>query len=517
MKKLSAIIVTMLLLIGIMIYGVCAEGFQFRETARAFQNGYMLVTWNQSDLSDGQDIQFEEVKIGSHECPIVAVNNDTITVDVADLPSGSYATVRYSYLLDGVERTATVFDGVTVAGDVAVTLTMTFNEDGSLTVKATDPSGSPIAGYTVSLSIGSMSNIRKTTGSDGTYTSRLLTSYGQSAYCQGVRTEAEGGVVYLGTEQITAVRTEPTTTADPTATTGTETTGTETTTTESTAETTVTDSEPTTTVTQTVITFPAIRGVGTTAVQGNRIAVNVSLDTNVLQQFGLTMEDFDKTGRLLLEKNDYSDLVQRSNSRLLMLNLLTAQNAPNAAQLETAVAGSSFSKYAPEDQKALSFDLSFLILDKVSGTVIQNASVPLNTAYIIQLPVPANMRDCAQFAVSTSNGGTVGELIPVEVKNGYFQLQLGSLDSYTLFGFGSGGSVANGFGGNTVLLIVLGVVALVLLLAGGALLYWFVIRKPVPKRKRRVAAVPTTLGEDDIYSGRSDFSEITRRPPSDMR
>ncbi len=511
MKKLSAILFVMLLLIGVMIYGVSAEGFTFREVTRTVQNGTMTVTWNADALPEGTEIQFEEVKIGKWGCNVINAYDNTLVVDISALPAGNYAKVTYCYLLDGMEKIAVVPNGLTVAGEVAVTLTMAFNEDGSLTVKATDPAGNPVAGYTISLSVGSMSNIQKVTGSEGTHTSRMITAPGESAYCQGVRTELAGGVVYLETETVSAVRPQPITTTDPSATT---TTGTETTTTESAAETTATEINPTAAVTTT--TFAALHGNGTTAVQGDRIAVNVSLDANILQQFGLTMKDFDETGRLLLEKADYSDLVQRSNSRLLMLNLLTAKSAPDAARLEAAVADSAFSSYGSADQLALSFDLSFLILDKNTGGVIQNTSIPLDAVYVIQLPVPMGMRDCAQFAIAPVTDGVPGQLIPVEVKNGYFQLQLSSLDSYTLFGFGSGGAAANGFGGNTVLLVVLGILALLLLVAGGLLVYFFVIRKPAPKPQKR-EIVPPTLDENDIYSGRSDFFEVTRRPPTDIR
>lgn len=515
MKKFTAFVVTMLLLIGTMIYGVYADGFVFSETGRTVENGKLIVTWNQGDLPEGADIQFEEVRVGTHGCNVIAATGNSMEIDISSLPAGAYASVEYCYVLDGAESSKRIAKELVIPGKTAITLTMTFNENGMVTVKATDTNNVPVAGYTLSLSIGDMSDIRKTTDANGEYTSRLITDYGKAAFCKGIETDLGNGVVYEAAEEISAVRVEPTTTADPTATTttATETTETTETTTATTVETTL--AQPT----QTTTTFAPIKGSGTTAVKGDRIAVNVSLDTNILQQFGLTLEDFDETGRLLLEKDDYSNLVQRSNSRLLMLNLLTAKAAPNEEQVAAAVNASSFTKYAADERKALSFDLSFLILDKISGEVVGNTSVPLNSTYIIQLPVPANMRDCAEFAVARSQGGTVGELIPVDVKNGYFQLQVDSLESYTVFGLGSGGAKANGFGGNSVWLVVLIVLAVLLLLVIGVFVYYVLARKAaIKRRKQRAAAqraVPITWDENDIYSGRSDFYEVTRRPPSD--
>ncbi|MBR2338479.1 MAG: hypothetical protein IKA63_03325, partial [Clostridia bacterium] len=482
MKKITAVLLATLLLFGILVCGVSAEGFEFKELERRIDGNNLILTWNYGEVPAASVVEVEDVLIGSVSCGVSESVNGVLTVDISDLSAGVYPSITYEYMLDEQPKTATVTKSLVIPGTVQVSLSMSFDNDGFVTVKATDASGNPVAGYKLLLSIGDMAEVPETTGKDGTFTSRMMAEYDEGATCRGETTDAGNGVIYAEAAEVTLTRVRPTTTAVTTTTTATAdatTTignGDETTTTVADADTTKPSSSTknkTTTSGVSSSTHATIRGAGTTSKQDDKIAVNVSLDTNILELFGLEQADFDNNARLLLSENDYSALVGRS-SHLLMLNVLTAQAVPTDAQVQEAVAGvSKYSGYAEADRQALTFDLSFLILNKSTGEEIPVSALPLNSTYLVQLPVPESMKDCAAFAVTVSNGDSLVEPIPVEVKNGCFQLQINSLEPYTLIGFGTGGrGSANS---NSILLIVLMIVGILLLVGAAVLLYVFVL------------------------------------------
>jgi hypothetical protein len=262
-------------------------------------------------------------------------------------------------------------------------------------------------------------------------------------------------------------------------------------------------------------TYATIKGTGTTAQTDGKIAVNVSLDENILSLFGLKRKNFDDTARLLLSEEDYNNLAGRA-SNVLMLNVLTAEKEPTNAQIASAISNiSKFSVYDEEHRLALTFDLSFLLLSKTDGEVIPVSALPLNSTYIVQLPVPESMKNCDMLAITMFDGDQLMTPVEVDVQNGCLRLEINSLEAYTLIGFQTGDG-SNG-GGNSVFLIVLLIVGILLLAGAAVLVYLFVLRKPQPKAARASANtyVPETFDENDIFSGRADFPEINRRPPAD--
>lgn len=522
MKKIMAMLLAAILLIGTCVWGVSAEGFEFKELGRRIDGETLIITWNYSEVPANSEVEIEDVMVGSVSCVILNNENGELTVDISELTAGVYPSVMYEYMLDDQPKLETELEPVIIAGEAKVTLTLSFDDAGLLIVKATDESGNPVAGYDLIANIGDMVLQEGTTGTDGTYKFRMITDFGDSASCSGMSTDSGKGVMYAAAAEVSATRIRPTTTAAPTTTTvagdATTTEAGETTTTivdgASTTKSSATKKTSTTT-TQNSVTHATIRGAGTTSKQDDKIAVNVSLDTNILNLFGLKQADFDNNARMLLSEEDYSALVGRT-SNLLMLNVLTAQTVPSNDQIQAALTGT----YATTERKSLTFDLSFLIVNKTTGTEIPVSAIPLDTTYLVQLPVPKNMMDCQSFAVTVFNGDSLMTPVPVEVKNGCFQLQINSLEPYTLIGFGEGG---NNSGSNSVLLIILLIVGVLLIIGAAVLGYLFLLRKPVGATKRKVneedsdpfIVMPESFGEDDIFSGRPDISEINRRPSGD--
>ena len=333
-----------------------------------------------------------------------------------------------------------------------------------------------------------------------------------------------GGVPYAAAASVEALFEAPetTTTEAPTTTTTEETTSTEASTSTSTEETTPTETtEATTTTTEktqettstsaatTTTTNGTILGPGTTENKGDRVALNVSLDHNVLTAFGVKESVFQNKARLLLTKDDYTNLTD-CGANQLMLNVLTAKKLPTEEQLAAAIGATS--QFATEEEfVSLTFDLSFLKLNQTTGKILPVSALPLNTTYVVELPVPADMQDAKQLAITFFDGDQLMQPIPLEVQGGCFSLEINSLEAYTLIAFGAEKGV--GGGSNSVLLIVLLVVGILLLAAAAFLVFFFVLRKPEPKKVNEAPVfVPDLLDENDIFSGRDDLSEINRRP-----
>lgn len=528
MKKSTAILAAALLLIGSLVCGVAADGFEFRETSREVYDQTLVVGWNATEVPEGTAVELLSVSIGDTALTCSVEQPGMVSADIAAVPPGEYEGITYVYAVDGVENTVTVGPAFTQGGMLAVTLTMAINGDGSVTVTAIDDNGQPVAGYQLLLSIGAMTNLSEKTGADGTFTSLMTLQYGEKAVCAGIQTVI-GGITYTDATQVEQVYAAPTTTAPPTTTT---TAGETTTTTEETTTTTevTTTTEPTTTTTvaatsatvaanATTATTPAenvtIKGTGTTAKRDDKIAVNVSLDTNILSLFGVKEKDFNDDAYMLISEENYNNLVGRS-ANILMLNVLTAEQAATDAQIAAAVAGvSKFSGYDEEYRSAITFDLSFLILDKTTGDVVPVSALPLNSTYVVQLPVPASMKNCDVLAVTMFDDDGLMEPMEVKAKNGCIQLEINSLEAYTLIGFHS--ESGKNAGGQSTLLVILLIVGILLLAGAAVLLYLFVLRKPEPKKPepQKEPYVPEALDENDIFSGRDDYPEINRRPPTD--
>ncbi len=527
MKKILAVALSMACCFSLFFGTVSAQGDLLTVTVTGNDQNELTANWQGNELPEGTTVEFEEVLIGGVSCPVTEADN-TIVADISALPVGAYTTVTYSYTINADEGTTTVDYPFVKTGSLAVTLSLTLNDDGTVTIKATDTNGKPVAGYKMMVLINAMNQEEKT-DKNGVFHSALSAEYGSTVSCIGIETVTADGITYLGTEMIEEVRVAPTTTTVTTTTTATEssaetttTTGTEVTTTTGTEVTTTTVVSTTVTTTTAkpvnVTTVPStrvtIKGAGTTAYSDGNVVINASLDTSILTLFGLTDKDFANNARLFLAETDYKNLVGRT-SDILMLNVLTSEKQATAADVSAAIANvSEFSTYDEEHREAVTFDLSFLKLNS-SGKTVPITALPLNSTYVVQLPIPKQMRDCDKLAITMFSGDALMAPVQVDVQNQCIRLEINSLEPYTLIGFRDGD--AQRAGGNSTLLVVLLVVGILLLLGAATLLYLFVLRKPVSKAvdTEPIITQPETFDENDIFSGREDFTEINRRPPSD--
>ncbi len=530
MKKILAIALSMVCCFSAFFGTVSAQGKLLTVTVTGNDQNELTAIWQGNELPEGTTVEFEEALIGGVSCSVTEANN-TIVADISALPVGAYTTVTYSYTINADEGTATVEYPFVKTGSLAVTLSLTINDDGTVMIKATDANGKPVAGYKVMVLINAMNQEEKT-DKNGVFRSALSAEFGSTVSCTGVETITVDGITYLAAETIEKVRVAPTTTTVPATTTTAESPAQTTTTSSEEGTTTTLDTEVTTTTTTVVsttvttttakpvnaTTVPStrvtIKGAGTTAYSDGKVAINVSLDTNILTLFGLKDKDFANNARLFLSETDYKNLVGRT-SDVLMLNVLTSEKQATAADVSAAIANiSEFSGYDEEHREVVTFDLSFLKLDS-SGKIVPITALPLNSTYVVQLPIPEQMRNCEKLTITMFSGDALMTPVQVDVQNQCIRLEINSLEPYTLIGFRDGDGQRAG--GGSTLLIVLLVVGILLLLGAATLLYLFVLRKPISKTvdTEPIATQPQTFDENDIFSGREDFTEINRRPPSD--
>ena len=527
MKKALAVALAILCCLTTFSVAASAQGELLSVTVTGSDQNQLTATWQGNALPDGATVEFEEALIGGVSCPISESNN-TVIADISALPVGIYTAVTFSYTVNEDEGSATVDYRLVKTGSLAVTLSLTINDDGTI-VKATDANGKPVAGYKMMVRINAM-NQEETTDKNGVFRTPLTAEYGSTVSCQGLGLTTSDGIVYLGTETVEKTRALPTTTTATTTTTTTESSG-ETTTTALEGTTTSADGTVTTTTTVPATTTTTakpvnatttnlsggrvtIKGAGTTSYSDGKVAINVSLETNILTLFGLKDKDFANNARLFLTETDYKNLVGRT-SDVLMLNVLTSEKQATAADIAAAIANvSEFSTYDEEHREAVTFDLSFLKLDS-SGKVVPITAVPLNSTYVVQLPIPEQMRNCKKLAITMFSGDSLMTPVQVDAQNQCIRLEINSLEPYTLIGFRDGDGQRAG--GNSTLLVVLLIVGILLLLGAATLMYLFVLRKPDAKAAdtEPILAQPQTFDENDIFSGREDFNEINRRPPSD--
>lgn len=388
---------------------------------------------------------------------------------------------------------------------VAVTLTASFNADGTLTVKAVDAAGAPVVGYQVALVLQGMQEPGFCyTDSQGVYTSIFTVDEGKTASFEGYETYTDTAV-YDPVAKTTLTRPSTATTTQAlvtTTTVGEETTttvGKETTTT---AGETTTEQQAAAPTGTTASTTGIVKGNSTTAVDDGQVAVNALTDTALLENFGLTRQEFLSKARLLVSEDDYTKLVGRTGNTP-MLSVRTSATEITPTMVQTALSNvSEFSGYSEDQRQIFTFDLSLLMYSR-AGKEVPVTALPDDVIFTVQLPVPTQMKDLSAFAVTVMDGDGLMTPQKLDVKNGMFELKINSLEAYTLIGFGE--EEEESAGGASWRLTVLLIAGILLLAGAGALLYFFVFRKPDEVTDVDEEPAEAHVDTDtDIYSGRTD-------------
>lgn len=348
-------------------------------------------------------------------------------------------------------------------------------ENGRISVELTDEKwGSPLIGLEVIVRIGSTNLLTDTTDTNGRVTfTQSVSDPSTVEIVVETQVNAENpDIKYNGTTLPLAQQTTSTTvTAPPTTTTDTD------------RPTTTTDDDPATTttaqnVTTTTQTQPTITGAGTTSVGGDgMIALNVTYETLILGNFGLTQTDFADRARLMITPAMYESLVGTSGGNVMML-MRHANSTISPQMITQATAGNSaYTSYDVDRVTHTTFSLALVLNDPRVGEVIFPAvNQTEGTLYTIQLPVPAGMKNADIISVAVYGENGISNLTQAEVKDGYIRFTTNNLSTFTLLGFIP--SAAFRSSGTPAVVIVMLVIAALLFVGAILLIVFFVIRKP---------------------------------------
>ena len=447
----------------------------------------LTIKWNR-EASNGATVT--GVRVDGTDLAVSNGDSDTVTVALNKLRPGVYKEMeiylRAAGAAAGREEKFTKKQTLAKGGDIDITIKpLELNGNGQVVATLVDQYDRPISEYEVEMQVGSVTE-KQTTNEKGQAIS--VTPIGNTDQDKaGVLVIAKNSAKTIENATFNFVGANKSffegtiTTAPPT---NKPTDKPTTSTTPSTQQTTTATKEPEITTgtagagqttadsQETLPTYELVPGAGTTSMVDDKVAVNMNVDTNILTLFGLKKQDFDGQGRLLLSPETYQALVGTSAGSV-MLNLLSPRVAISDGLIQGAINGvSDFSTYSVSQRKSVVFDLSLVMTANGVDTEI----APVGGEYMIQIPVPASMKNAEKLAITIYNGSTLETPVPVSVKDGAIHFKASPKGTYVLMGFVA--EEDGKAGGVPTLVIVLLIVGVLLLAGAGVLLYFFVIRKP---------------------------------------
>ncbi|MCI8553367.1 MAG: hypothetical protein HFJ80_00275 [Clostridiales bacterium] len=442
-------------------------GFSFSDPRPVYQASAEQFSLSYSPGNSGT--QLKKIQINEKQTLSVDDNNGRVTGSIGRLSYGSHRLAYYFQTAAGAEILYPSAQTIDISGTLALRLTVGV-EGGVIVASLKDENNNPVADYAVDLYISGQKLRSNKTDSDG----RVIFQVAAPADRTTVRCVVTGGrqgvITYTGTEAwlqtpTSSQPTDATTTGGPVTTT---------TTRDDPTTTTKEEEDLTTTASSTTGTrYPVVTGAGTTARQGDMVAVDVTFDTGISGAFGLSEQAFGSQARLLMPVDFYDSLINGSQAAIV-LSMRSSEKAASAPEIAAAAAGlSRFEKLRAEDAKSITMELSALFISLLDHSEA-DLSMPAAEMKLV-LPVPAGMKDRALgIAVNTDNG--LSQMIEVTPEDGMITVALNRLATITLVGFVDNGVEEKPQGGVPWMVIIL-IAAGVLLLGGaGVLVYIFLIR-----------------------------------------
>ena len=457
-------------------------GFDFKEdtTKRSFNSttGVLTIYWNQEDAPAGTKIT--GIKLDGKTYTLAEGDTPKGQVNIAGLTNSKVEPGDYNFtflfeLPSGNEVELAAATPAHITGTIIPVMTVTVENKRIVATVTTPVKKRPVAGYQVILKTSSMELAPLKTDKNGKIVfSITVPENRKEVLCEGVEEIIDGityGKCVGGLDEIT-VPTNPTTTP-----TGTPTTNPTTGTTQGTRPGTTSATTNATRETETETTYSLIQGAGTTGIEGDLVAVNVSYDTNILKTFGLRQADFDSRARMLLSKDMYQSLVGDGKSTI-MLCMRSSSFGVNRDQISSAINGvSKYSTYDVDQIGAVVADFGLLYIDGEANTQTVLQMPEGAGEFVVQVPVPDSMKDIKLFAAAQVDSQGLGTLLDATIQDGYIRFTATSMGDFAILGFAEA-SGGNGQNDVPILLVVMIIIGVLLLAGAGFLIYFFIIRKP---------------------------------------
>ncbi len=471
--------------------------FDLEFTIFQVDGNTLTVQWNREESGNATVTGF---RVDNTDLTVSNGNTDTFTVNLSKLHPGVYTEIEVYLKAAGAaagrEEKFTKQQFLVRGGDINITIKdLDLDDVGHVTAVLVDQYGSPISGeyydYTVTVWVKGDSSETCRPDENGRIVSKGITDDDTDEGKKDVLIKAENdssvkakvpgfeNVVFnfVGANKSFFEQTVTTAPTTSNSTTSSSTTSTQppTTTAPTEPEITVSPTSPsqsTGSSQETLPTYELVPGAGTTSMMDGNIAVNITVDTNILKTFGLKKEDFDGKGRLIIKSETYQALVGNSSGSVT-LNLLSPHVAISDGLIQGAINGvSDFSTYSVSERRSVVFDLSLIMT--VNG--ISAEIDPISGDYMLQIPVPASMKGAEKLALTIYNGATLETPVAVQEQDGTIRFKASPKGTYVLMGFMA--EDAGKAGGVPTVVIILLIVGVLLLAGAIVLLYFFVIRKP---------------------------------------
>ncbi len=460
----------------------------------------LTVTW----VRPNNTVSVDSIVVGGTKKKIED-NTGSFGISLSNFLPGEY-NIAFIMSNDGVlSEPVTVKDTVKIPGSLDTLMTVKVDH-GSIIATITDESKRPIAEYPITLYFGTEKQDVGVSDANGRVTFNVVAP-GEDTLVKCVADDKTIGVVtYKGCEATLTNSPPLTQGTDVSETTQTMVENTTAKTTRKTSKSTTTK-EPTSK--STVATYAVIAGAGTTAVSGEKIAVNVSYDSQVQKNFGYSQAEFDANARMLVNKELYSEIVGDTNGTLMLMASTSAIDITDQ-HISAAISGrSKYSTFNSEEALRLPVDLSLLYVDS-SKNINTTMGMPASEVTVV-LPIPKEMADTKKYtivaALCDANGIT--KLLDTSVEASTLQFTTNTLSSVVILGFKSPLSLVANSGGIPTIVIVLITIGILMLGGAGTLLYFFFLRKPLPETGETdgedftaddAASSDEVLNERDVWS-----------------
>lgn len=456
------------------------------------------VSWKPAgseEIPEGLFCKF--VKIGTAGEP---VNDSTgeFVVDISSINPGLYTAVFTISDTEGNEKNYVAAEKVARGGEIYTAISLEESNNQLIAYVYYKDDVDPLPDIKVVYYIGNIPFEEKRTDENGyARFDNLLPQDKNDVYCVIEDDEkwidyALGiSIKYIGTK-VWLIEHEETTTSPPSTTTTAKTTTTRPRRTTTTLKRTTTTSGP-------KATLPIVWGAGTTAVVGDKVAINVSYDTGILSAFDYSSKDFAVRSRMLIDSKLYGSIVDKNS--VLYLLVQSSDMEISDQHISAAISGKSkYSLFHPEETLRIPMNLTLLVDNKSLNT---SSPVTLSDDGVeVELPAPKSAKgsNYTFVAAEFDENGITG-FLDTFVEDGIVKFKTKNLSSIALLGFKNPKGLGSGINIPTPAIIMIAVG--LMLLAGAFTLLYFFLRNPkeLPALETGAGAAEPHAAEDGVPLG----------------